>query len=232
MKISADAGKKLYEGVCQACHAAGIAGAPKFGDKTVWADRIKQGAPTLYEHAIKGYQGKAGVMPAKGGSAASDDEVKAAVDYMIAAGFMDASQDNPTYDGSDAQFVSSNGGVIQQGFATNEVYKYENEINWKDGAPADVSFYTVSDMGFDNYPAAITMMRDRVEELDACLTLLVPVMQQAWIDFLNDPTPIMNKMIEINQVHDGFWGLSEAVNEGGFALVESDGFATNSPDGT
>ncbi len=85
MKISADAGKKLYEGVCQACHAAGIAGAPKFGDKTVWADRIKQGAPTLYEHAIKGYQGKAGVMPAKGGSAASDDEVKAAVDYMTAA---------------------------------------------------------------------------------------------------------------------------------------------------
>lgn len=85
VKVSADAGKKLYDGVCMACHAAGIAGAPKFGDKTAWADRIKQGAPVLYEHAIKGYQGKAGVMPAKGGSAASDDEVKAAVDYMTAA---------------------------------------------------------------------------------------------------------------------------------------------------
>ena len=84
-KLSADAGKKLYDSVCMACHAAGIAGAPKFGDKTAWAERIKQGAPVLYEHAIKGYQGKAGVMPAKGGSAASDDEVKAAVDYMTAA---------------------------------------------------------------------------------------------------------------------------------------------------
>ncbi len=154
------------------------------------------------------------------------------IDYMVAAGFMDASQDTPTYDGSDSQFVSSNGGVIQQGFATNEVYKYENEINWKDGAPADVSFFTVSDMGFDNYPAAITMLRDRATELDACLKLLVPVMQQAWIDFLNDPKPIMDKMIEINATHDGFWGLSEAVNEAGFALLESDGFATNSPDGT
>ena len=85
VKVSADAGKKLYDGVCMACHTAGIAGAPKFGDKTAWAERIKQGAPVLYEHAIKGYQGKAGVMPAKGGSAASDDEVKAAVDYMTAA---------------------------------------------------------------------------------------------------------------------------------------------------
>jgi cytochrome c5 len=83
--LSVDAGKKLYEGVCQACHGAGIAGAPKFGDKMAWAERIKKGAPVLYEHAIKGYQGKAGIMPPKGGSTATDDEVKAAVDYMSAA---------------------------------------------------------------------------------------------------------------------------------------------------
>ena len=84
-KLDAGAGKKLYDSVCMACHAAGIAGAPKFGDKVAWADRLKQGMPTLYQHAINGYQGKAGVMPAKGGSAASDDEVKAAVDYITAA---------------------------------------------------------------------------------------------------------------------------------------------------
>jgi cytochrome c5 len=82
---SVDAGKKLYESACVACHGAGIAGAPKFGDKAAWADRIKQGQNVLYEHAIKGFQGKAGMMPPKGGSAASDEEVKAAVDYMEAA---------------------------------------------------------------------------------------------------------------------------------------------------
>lgn len=82
---AADAGKKLYETTCQACHGAGVAGAPKFGDKAAWAPRIKQGAATLYEHAIKGFQGKSGAMPPKGGSSASDDEVKAAVDYMAAA---------------------------------------------------------------------------------------------------------------------------------------------------
>jgi cytochrome c5 len=55
------------------------------GDKAAWAPRIKQGNDTLYAHAIKGFQGKAGVMPPKGGSTAPDSEVKAAVDYMVAA---------------------------------------------------------------------------------------------------------------------------------------------------
>lgn len=89
VKAVADAaradGKKIYEGACAACHGSGVAGAPKMGDKAAWAPRIKQGSSTLYDHAIKGFQGKAGVMPAKGGSAASDDEVKAAVDYMVSA---------------------------------------------------------------------------------------------------------------------------------------------------
>jgi cytochrome c5 len=82
---SADAGKALYSATCTACHGAGIAGAPKFGDKAVWAPRIAQGKDVLYQHAIKGYQGKAGVMPPKGGSQAADADVKAAVDYMVAA---------------------------------------------------------------------------------------------------------------------------------------------------
>ncbi|HZW22808.1 c-type cytochrome [Noviherbaspirillum sp.] len=78
-------GKKVYDTACVACHGAGVAGAPKVGDKAAWTDRIKQGNDTLYTHAIKGFQGKAGMMPPKGGSNASDDEVKAAVDYMVSA---------------------------------------------------------------------------------------------------------------------------------------------------
>jgi len=83
--LSADAGKKVYDTTCVACHGAGIAGAPKMGDKAAWAPRVKQGAPVLYTHAIQGFQGKAGMMPPKGGAAVSDDEVKAAVDFMVAA---------------------------------------------------------------------------------------------------------------------------------------------------
>lgn len=82
---SADAGKKAYDSACIACHGAGIAGAPKFGDKAAWTARLGQGANVLHDHAIKGFQGKTGFMPPKGGSTLPDAEVKAAVDYMVAA---------------------------------------------------------------------------------------------------------------------------------------------------
>ena len=80
----ADKGKTTYDSSCAVCHGAGIAGAPKFGDKAAWAARIAQGAEILHTHALKGYQGKAGMMPAKGGNTAlADADVKAAVDYMV-----------------------------------------------------------------------------------------------------------------------------------------------------
>ena len=77
-------GKKVYEGICQACHATGAAGAPKAGDKGAWGPRIGQGKDTLFKHAIGGFTGKAGTMPPKGGNPAlSDAEVKAAVEHLI-----------------------------------------------------------------------------------------------------------------------------------------------------
>ena len=82
---SADSGKKAYDAACIACHGAGIAGAPKFGDKAAWTARLGQGPNVMYEHALKGFQGKTGFMPPKGGSTLPDAEVKAAVDYMVAA---------------------------------------------------------------------------------------------------------------------------------------------------
>jgi cytochrome c5 len=78
-------GEAIYKQTCFACHAAGVAGAPKLGDKAAWGPRIAQGNDTLYTHSIKGFQGKAGMMPPKGGNMSlSDADVKAAVDYMVA----------------------------------------------------------------------------------------------------------------------------------------------------
>jgi len=82
--VQAD-GEATYKAACFACHGTGVAGSPKFGDKAAWKARIATGNETLYTHAIKGYQGAKGFMPAKGGRAdLSDDAVKAAVDYMVA----------------------------------------------------------------------------------------------------------------------------------------------------
>ena len=76
-------GKAVYESACVACHGAGIAGAPRIGDKAAWAPRIAQGEATLAKHAIEGFQGSKGVMPAKGGRLdLSDDAVRAAVEYL------------------------------------------------------------------------------------------------------------------------------------------------------
>lgn len=75
--------KASFQQACFACHGTGAAGAPKLGDKGAWGPRIAKGKPTLYEHALKGFQGKSGVMPPKGGSQLSDDAVKAVVDYMV-----------------------------------------------------------------------------------------------------------------------------------------------------
>jgi cytochrome c5 len=73
-------GKAVFDQTCAVCHGAGIAGAPKAGDKAAWAPRLKQGVDTLHQNALKGK----GAMPPKGGNMAlSDADVQAAVDYMV-----------------------------------------------------------------------------------------------------------------------------------------------------
>ena len=71
----------LYNQVCSACHATGVAGAPKVGDKAAWAPRAAQGIDALTASAIKGK----GAMPPKGGSSASDADIKSVVTYMVGA---------------------------------------------------------------------------------------------------------------------------------------------------
>lgn len=80
-------GPALYEAVCKTCHGTGLMGAPKFGDHAAWGPRIAEGKPTLYMHALKGFAGKVGVMPAKGGRTdLSDELIKSGVDYMVSKG--------------------------------------------------------------------------------------------------------------------------------------------------
>ena len=73
-------GKKVYETTCSACHARGVAGAPKLGDKAAWAPHLMHGTAGLLQSALKGK----GAMPPKGGNPSlSDDDVRAAVEFMV-----------------------------------------------------------------------------------------------------------------------------------------------------
>lgn len=72
--------KQLYEGACLACHAVGVAGAPKLGDSAAWEPRLANGLDALATSAVSGK----GAMPPNGGSAYSTDQIRAVVEYMLA----------------------------------------------------------------------------------------------------------------------------------------------------
>ena len=76
----AQSGKAIYTNKCRACHDYGVAGAPRYGDSEVWAGRLTKGLDVLYKNSINGIR----AMPARGGCyACSDDDIKAAVDYIL-----------------------------------------------------------------------------------------------------------------------------------------------------
>nr|WP_282452612.1 c-type cytochrome [Lysobacter sp. CAU 1642] len=76
-------GGMIYSNLCGACHNSGAGGAPKM-EKAAWTARIAQGEETLIRHAIEGYQGEAGIMPARGGNPAlNDEQVAASVRWML-----------------------------------------------------------------------------------------------------------------------------------------------------
>lgn len=77
-------GKVIYDQLCHACHESGAGGSPKLNDKGAWTARIAQGEETLLKHAIEGFTGKSGIMPARGGNPALNDaQIKATVDWMM-----------------------------------------------------------------------------------------------------------------------------------------------------
>ena len=77
---AADDGQQIYQTTCQACHATGVAGAPKLGDKEAWAPRIAQGMDTLLANATSGIR----AMPPKGTcTACTEAELKSAIEYMV-----------------------------------------------------------------------------------------------------------------------------------------------------
>ncbi len=79
-QLGPDAGQKRYEASCALCHAGGLAGAPKFGDKAAWAPRVSKGIDTLLKSVINGLN----AMPPRGGCTnCSDEELKMAVQYML-----------------------------------------------------------------------------------------------------------------------------------------------------
>ncbi len=136
------------------------------------------------------------------------------MDYLVGAGFIREEQIDGSYDGSPARFVSE-GDIVQQGFATNEPYKYENDIKeW--GRPVD--YLLIHDSGYEFYTQTISVKPDDLESERDCLELLVPLMQQAQVDYIKNPGPVNEELLKIVEELDTFWTLSEGGNK--FAVVQ------------
>ena len=127
------------------------------------------------------------------------------MDYLIADGRISADQVDGSYDGSPVRFISEDG-LVQQGFATNEPFRYENEI---DGWLKPVDFMLTHDAGFEIYQSAVSVRSGDIERYRECLELIVPIMQEDLVNYFNDPQPINDKLDDIVKELDSFWTSSK-----------------------
>ncbi len=128
------------------------------------------------------------------------------MDYLLGEGLLDPTQVDSSYDGSPTRFVTED--VVQQGFATNEPYRYENDIQeWL----KPVDFLLIHDSGFEIYQSAMSVKADKLEASRECLAGLVPIMQQATVDYMANPGPINARILQMVTEMETFWALSEGV---------------------
>jgi hypothetical protein len=106
------------------------------------------------------------------------------MDYLVGAGVLKKSQVDASYDGKPARFVTSGGKVVQQGFITAEPWQYEHQVKpWM----KPVATLSIEDSGYPNYGETIAVRKADLAEDTPCLKKLVPMLQQAQVDYAADP---------------------------------------------
>jgi len=151
------------------------------------------------------------------------------IDYFVGIGALSAEQIDPTYDGQPAVFVSEGGTVAQQGFASAEPYIYENEVpEW--GKP--VKYQLINDAGYPKYAAVMSVKPENITEFADCLTALVPVLQQATVDYYAAPDSTNTLVLELVEAYDTGWVYTQGVADYSVATQLGDGIAANGPDST
>jgi len=144
--------------------------------------------------------------------------------YLIGSGVLDKSVTDGSYDGTPANFVAAKGKDAQQGFATAEPYIYEKEVGaW--GKP--VKLQTIYDAGFQFYPEAMSVRTGDLESMAPCLKKLVPVMQQADVDYINDPATTTALILDLVKQYNNGWVYSQGVADFAVQQMKDLEIATN-----
>jgi hypothetical protein len=167
--------------------------------------------------------GEAGVLVRYFGGAAY-------MDYFTQTGILSESQVDGSYDGTPAGFLADQGESAQQGFGSAEPYVYQNEVADWEGKP--VAYDYINDAGWENYGESIAVRADALEENSACLELLIPLIQQSTVDYVNDPAETNALIIETVNAFDNGWVYNEDVAAYAVDTMKADGLLGNGPDGT
>lgn len=123
------------------------------------------------------------------------------VDHLLAEGFVTQDQLDSSFDGTPSRFVAEQGAIIQQGYASNEPYRWENDV---EGWMKPVESLLVHDSGYEIYPQGLAVRADDLADSSDCLELLVPMIQQAQVDYAEDPGSTNDVLVNIaDAIGDG-----------------------------
>jgi hypothetical protein len=121
---------------------------------------------------------------------------------LVAMGVLSDDQVDPSYDGGPSRFISEDGAIAQQGFASSEPFQYEEVFeDWR----RPVEFELIHDAGFQTYSQTLAIRPDDLESLRPCLEAFVPVVQRSAVEFINDPARTNAAIVDIVEQYDTFW---------------------------
>jgi hypothetical protein len=151
------------------------------------------------------------------------------MDYLLGSGILRRRQVDGSYDGSPSAFVASGGKIAAQGYATNEPYTYQHEVKaW--GRP--VAYQLVYDTGYPNYANVLAVRADKKTALTPCLARLVPILQQAQVDFMAKPGPAIELTLKLVDRYKGGFVYSKGNAEFAVAQMRRLGIVANGRDAT
>ena len=156
-------------------------------------------------------------------------ESGAYMQFLLSDGQVEEGQLDGSYDGGPSVFIAEGGKIAQQGFASAEPYNYENVFaDW--GKP--VKFELIHDAGWQTYAGPLAVLDSKKDELAACMAAFTPIVQQATVDYINDPATTNTLIVKaVNEFND-FWTYDEALGAASVELQIELGLVGNGPDST
>ena len=162
---------------------------------------------------------------ATGATVLTSGDTKTIASLLISQGVMKPEQSDTGYQSTPERFVADPT-ILQQGFATAEPYIYEHEISQWNKPVANERLY---DYGFTIYPEPLAVRADKLDQLRPCLTKLVPIMQRSQIDYLKNPGPTNQLIVDLVNAYQAGWTYSQGVADFSVKTQVDGGFVTNDP---